>query len=201
MENATSSDLGRSNWLGEFEHLRAFAIVAIVAIHALAFGLYISGPDYIIVLTTYFTHLADFGVPLFFFVSGLLLAMRYYEKLNLREFYTRRVVSILPPVLAFSLVYIAFNWFILGQRSIAQQLGALVLFDATGPFWFIAVILELYILFPFLITLYKRTEQAGRSWLMPVVCLALYVIWYAGLEGDLEAILGTSAPWDRSWYW
>ncbi len=84
---------------------------------------YISGPGYIIVLTTYFTHLADFGVPLFFFVSGLLLAMRYYEKLNLREFYTRRVVSILPPVLAFSLVYIAFNWFILGQHSIAQQLG------------------------------------------------------------------------------
>ena len=180
--------------IGELDLLRGFAIIAIVAIHVLAFGLYVIPPDYIYTYTVFFTHLADFGVPLFFFISGLLLAMRYFDKVNIREFYKRRVATIMPPVFAFSVIYLAFNWFFLGERSISQQLGALVLFDATGPFWFVAVILELYLLFPFLVTWFKRTEDAGRSWLIPSICLVIYVIWYASIKEGMEGIFGTTGP-------
>ena len=158
---------------------------------------YVDQPGYIYTITVYFTHLADFGVPLFFFISGLLLTMRYYDKVSIGEFYRKRIATIIPPFLAFSIVYLIFNWFVLGERSVSQQLGALVLFDATGPFWFVAVILELYLLFPFLLIWYKRTEEKGRPWLMPSVCLVLYVLWYAGLESHIEGMFGTTGTLEQ----
>jgi probable poly-beta-1,6-N-acetyl-D-glucosamine export protein len=189
MNDRPDEQVNRSRWMTEFDYLRGFAIVAIISIHVLAFSTLIDHPNSISPVTGYLTHLADFGVPLFLFISGFMLSARYIGRTSARQFYQRRMQSILLPYLFFALVFAVFNWFVLGQTSTSQQVIDFLLFYGTGPFWFVAVILQLYLLFPLLVKVYNWAEASGRAEAMVVVSLALYVLWYGVVNGMLVGIL------------
>lgn len=173
----------RGGWLDELDYLRGFAILAIVTIHVGAFYTTIGYPSIVGDVANYLTHLADYGVPVFFFISGFVLAMRYFERLDVRSFYRRRLVFILPPYLAFSALYLVYDHYAFGTSSISEAAWSVALFNAVGIFWFVAVLLQLYLLFPLLTRWQRRSEARGRPWEPMAVSLALYAAWYGVLEG------------------
>jgi peptidoglycan/LPS O-acetylase OafA/YrhL len=166
----------------ELDYLRAFAILGIVAIHVGSFSITIGQPNAISPVTDYIAHFADFGIPLFFFVSGFILAIRYFDLGRRDGFYRRRLGTIIPPYLAFSTFYLVYAYVALGQTSIYRAAWSYLLFDATGIFWFLAVIVQMYLLFPYLATWLGVLEAKGQAWRMPVYAAVLYVAWYAFLE-------------------
>ena len=56
------------------------------------------------------------------------------------------------------------------------------------------MIIELYLLFPFLVLAYKKIEAAGKAEIFMLGLLALYILWYGVLDGTLtNAMTGYSS--------
>lgn len=187
------SEVTDRTWMRELDFLRAFAILGIVAIHVGAFSATLEYPNAIVPITEFIAHLSDFGIPLFFFVSGFVLAVRYFDGGRREGFYHRRFMAIVPPYLVFSTAYLVYAYVALGQTSLYRAAWSYLLFDATGILWFLAVILQLYLLFPFLAAWLRRLESKGQAWKLVVYAALLYVAWYAFLEQAIGAVL--NAAW------
>ncbi len=182
-----------TKWIGEFDLLRGFAILAIVTIHAGAFYNTIDASNIIVPIVSYLTHLADFGVPVFFFVSGFVLTLRYFDASDMKGFYRRRLSVIILPYLAFSALYLIYNFITIPDYTTSTAAWSVVLFNTTGIFWFIAVLLQFYILFPLLTRWQRSSEQRGRGWEMLAVSTAAYVAWYAFLLEPVAAAIDSVA--------
>lgn len=186
------SDGTSGAWMKELDYLRAFAILGIVAIHVGAFSASISYPNIITPVTEFIAHFSDFGIPLFFFVSGFILTVRYSDGGRRDGFYRRRLRSIVPPYLLFSTAYIIYAYVALGQTSLYRAAWSYLLFDATGILWFLAAILQMYLLFPFLSAWLGRLDAKGQAWRMVLYAVLLYVAWYAFLEQATGDILNSA---------
>lgn len=174
-------------WIRELDFMRAFAILGVVAIHAGSYSRSIVGPSMIPEATAYVEHMADFAVPLFFMISGYILARKPLEPGDRWGFYRRRLMTIVPPYLFFSAAYLAYNYWVMGQTDLVQAAWSFFLFDTVGIFWFLGAILQMYILFPFLSAWLDRLIVSRKAWKLPVYAGLLYVAWYAFL---VSAIAG-----------
>ncbi|MFX1446481.1 MAG: acyltransferase family protein, partial [Promethearchaeota archaeon] len=90
--------MNEKNYLYEIELIRGFAIIIILLRHSQVFyyidlGFFKSG---------YFHDVSVFGVPLFYFISGLTLTIKYKNNLNLKEFYKKRYQYLIPCYLFWS---------------------------------------------------------------------------------------------------
>jgi peptidoglycan/LPS O-acetylase OafA/YrhL len=178
-----SAELPPRGRIKELDLMRGFAILGIVAIHAGSFSEAISGPSWIPGVTDYIAHLADFGVPLFFMISGFLLAARPISPGGTWGFYRRRLMTVVPPYLFFSTIYAGYNYWVLGRTDLVQAAWSYLLFDSVGVFWFLGAMVQMYLLFPFLSAWLDRLAAKGRSWMFLAAAAALYIAWYAFLEG------------------
>jgi peptidoglycan/LPS O-acetylase OafA/YrhL len=169
----------------ELDLMRAFAILGVVAIHAGSYSEAITGPSAIPIATDYIAHLADFAVPLFFMISGFLLASRPLDPAGRGTFYRRRLMTVVPPYLFFSTVYLAYNYWVMGQTNLVQAAWSYLLFDTVGVFWFLGAMIQMYLLFPFLSTWLDRLIVRRRAWVLPAVSGMLYILWYAFLAGAI----------------
>lgn len=184
---------GTTKWIGEFDLLRGFAILGIVVIHSFSYYNTIDPSDLIVPVASYITHLADFGVPVFFFVSAYVLTLRYFNEMDLKNFYRKRLSVIVLPYLAFSALYIVYNFMTISEYSASRAAWDVVLFNATGIFWFIAVLLQLYLLFPLLTRWQRSSERRGRGWEMLAVSTFAYIVWYLFLLEPTAAAIGSIA--------
>ncbi|GEM_PF-1286070 len=171
----------RNGRIRELDFMRAFAILGVVAIHAGSYSEAIVGPSVIPLATEYIAHLSDFAVPLFFIISGFLLASRPLERKDWGTFYRRRLMTVVPPYLFFSGVYLTYNYWVLGQTDLVQAAWSILLFDAVGVFWFLGAMIQMYLLFPFLSAWLDRLSARRQEWKLPVYAGVLYVAWYAVL--------------------
>jgi len=174
----------------ELDYMRGFAIIAIVLIHMMGFAELIDHPNLITPVADYLTHLGDCGVPIFLMISGFVLGLHHFDVLDRRRFYTRRLKTVLFPYLFFALIYAVFNWFFLGERSIVQQVVTFALFNGTRALWFVAVIIQLYLLFPYLVKAYKRLGEVDKEYLFLLVPLVIYLLWYGILRDAFINALG-----------
>lgn len=87
---------------------------------------------------------ASIGVSLFILISGYLLLDK---EENMKDFFTKRVFSILPLFIGMNLIYKIFNKFIFEKRV------------EPSHFWYIYMILGLYLLTPWLRKVLKYLEK------------------------------------------
>jgi peptidoglycan/LPS O-acetylase OafA/YrhL len=91
-------------------------------------------------------------------------------------------MTVVPPYLAFTTLYLIYSYFALGETSLYRAAWSYLLFDAVGIFWFLAVIIQLYLLFPYLATWMGLLEMRGQAWKAPVYSAVVYGVWWAFLE-------------------
>lgn len=100
-------DLLNLEKLTEFDYLRGFSALAVIAIHVLGFYSRIKNVFFLQVGVSYVANLAIFAVPSFVFISGLVLYKNYdFFQIKWSEFYKKRFYKILPIYLLFSFFYI-----------------------------------------------------------------------------------------------
>ena len=180
----------------EIDCLRGIAIVAIILRHTLV-GTFL---DINVFPDRYFECLTLFAVPLFFFISGFSLTIRYKDvkKMKVLDFYRNRFSWLLVIYLLWSFIYMAFVYYgdfifklIVGisfENQIPLSFFIVKYFLAvlTGnirTFWFIIVIFQFYLIFPILLKIYKKLNFWFKQFFMIIIILGTLLSYYLGYIG------------------
>ncbi len=171
------------NW-GVFSKYRnelyGLSIIAIIVLHFFQDVLG-SGSDGIMKMIglAYTSIIGSTGVDIFLFLSGMGLYFSLKKKYDLKRFYKNRLKRILVPYILLAIPYWFYIDFIYSHHSIGQFLldFSLLSFWTQGEtrFWYVALIILCYVLFPFLFLMLERKGQFG--WVvMPVTALLIIVV-------------------------
>ncbi|NEN84922.1 acyltransferase [Paenibacillus elgii] len=141
----------KKNSIEEVHVLRALAFLAVVLQHSI--GHYLSEPDTTLsdgVMFTLFLLISKFAVPVFIFITGLVLFYNYDGPLRYGSFLQKRLKDIGIPYLFWSLVYAAPALLqSTGVFTGIQQFAGLAFTGkASYHLWYIVMIIPFYVTFP-----------------------------------------------------
>ncbi|HVZ67561.1 MAG TPA: acyltransferase [Patescibacteria group bacterium] len=135
------------------DFIRLFAILGVVVIHVSTAFIDRAVPFSVnFYIYNLINQLTRFSVPLFFLISGFLLASKYDNITSPINFYKRRLDKILIPYFFWSLFYYLFIF----KNPVSHLftkgfLNNLYTGDTSYQLYFIPAIIVLYLLFPFII--------------------------------------------------
>lgn len=172
----------KKNNIEEIHVLRALAFLAVVLQHSI--GHYLSEPDTTLsdgVMFTLFLLISKFAVPVFIFITGLVLFYNYDGPLRYGSFLQKRLKDIGIPYLFWSLIYAAPA---LLQSTglfpgIQQFAGLAFTGKASYHLWYIVMIIPFYVTFPLwrwvIRNVRSRILTSGRAIAAMVLLAAVYV--------------------------
>ncbi|OXM84262.1 acyltransferase [Paenibacillus rigui] len=159
----------------ELEIVRAIAILAVLIIHGTSEAtveLPVGSGSQALYLAV--NKLSNFAVPVFIFISGLVLFYRYHDDWSGKQavtFYLKRVKQVLFPYLIWSLFYYLYNQWIFDRANLhfnLTEFGELLPWaDASYHLYFMVIIVQFYLLFPLLVSLCRRWSWFAKS-LFPI---------------------------------
>ena len=168
----------------EMDYLRAFAILAVLVIHVCCWWKGISEINPLMITNMGLHTFTHFAVPLFIFISGFLLYLKYQRKYSLKEFYLKRFWRIIPPYLVFTTFYLIFTAaiasFNAGALTLPSVLQILYAYFAAGGYshlWFFLIIIELYLLYPIIVRVYHFFADRNLGVLFLLISLGLQWGW------------------------
>ena len=195
----------------EIDGLRSIAIISVVLFHASAnYAYYVDHvvqDSFIDRVMVALLHTGEYGVPLFFTISGFILALPFashhlYDKRkpSLKRYFTRRLTRLEPPYIFCLLVLAAKAVIESGALtdpgklgSIGQHLLASMFYVHTPIFgnsepilavaWSLEVEVQFYILAPILCMVFMLTPMVRRTLL---VLATLVVSWFFGVEKPID---------------
>jgi len=198
----------QQRWLPEFQYFRAFAILEVIVFHVAAVSMagiwLLPSPQREIVTTIAAS--TSFAVSQFVFISGIVLYNKYKRDFSLRGFYKKRVNSVLWPYLIFSTFY--FFYPAVGallspavfQHSVGpvsmsgvQLLCVYLISLATGnigQMWFILLILQLYVLYPFIAKVYNHSAKHPNIMVGALAALFIVQILYTWISLVVPPYIG-----------
>ena len=153
--------------------LRIIAILAVILIHTSSKTLAVSGHDLDrLPWTLYLNQASRFAVPLFFMISGFVLALSYLFYASYFSYLKKRVNRILIPYIFWSAVYYVFVY----NNNTKNFFEVLIKGEASYQLYFIPALLLFYLLFPIIHTYYKVITN--RWVLIPLGILELGLLYY-----------------------
>ena len=149
--------------LREFEKMRGIAILAVVIIHVTAGATIAFSPEgYSYFLYNIVNSLLQFAVPVFLFISSVVLAWKLSnEEISLSKFYGKRMQGVLIPYLLWSFLYIAFKYLTSGGRmNLSGSFIVQELLNGTAYYhlYFLLIIVQLYFFLPLILPMLGRMK-------------------------------------------
>jgi surface polysaccharide O-acyltransferase-like enzyme len=163
-----------------FDAFRGFAIIAVVAIHAVvsvfAQRHFSAEPWNFFFLFAYF-QLLEFAVPAFLFISGYWLSKRPINSLeDYKVFLMKRFSRVLIPYLFWSCLLLGYGAVTIDIR---ETIHRLLTGGASVGYFFIIMIVQLYMLTPFL--QYINRRRAGLVLVIVFNVLSLFTLYLSRL--------------------
>lgn len=187
------------------DRLRLVAIFAVFFFHYIVitgkqgFVLYYANGDW-----------GHLGTTLFLLISGNCLARIYGEKLSLKSFYKKRWLSIFPAFyITYILVFLGYTvvlrnniiagkplwWFIYSILGIDHYIGFIGIPSmALVGEWYTTIIVAIYIIFPILQFMYRKSKLIG-SVIMGVLFLLNYHFTWTGFPDEVHLITCAAIFW------
>ncbi|MFD0588111.1 acyltransferase [Paenibacillus sp. GCM10027627] len=167
----------------ELNVVKAIAILAVVLIHvtadprgALKWG-EVSAPFYLMA-----NQLSMFAVPVFILINGLVLFYRYHDDWSYKQaltFYKKRIQYIVIPYLVWSAIYYMYRPFLNTKTiyfDLKEYLALLPWGEAGYHTYFMVIVIQLYIMFPILMTIVKKLKF--KPYHMVILGLVVKGIFY-----------------------
>lgn len=181
----------------EIDYLRCFAILAVIAIHTAAALTRIENPaDFYVV--SLWQDIASFAVPLFICISGFVLYVSYLPNAK-KKFYKKRFQRIIPPYLLFTVVYLIANIFkhyvIYGFYQIPSAeiiVNAFLFATSNEHMWFFLIIIELYLIYPIISTVYQKLLKYHIDWIFLLLAFLVQMVWNM-MSGGLFVFVNDSS--------
>lgn len=182
--------------LAYYDVLRALAIFAVVAIHSSTSGLQFSEESIGFSFTVLWRNILNFAVPMFLAISGFFLAKKEISTYgDYVAFLRKQIPRVYVPFLIWSLAWLAYA-VLIQDKSIVYEFIKLVVFQSCGPYYFIALIMQYYLLLPVL----KKLANAKGLAISMLVSMAMtfwifYLRYYAEISLPLILYAGNFATW------
>ncbi|WP_367344110.1 acyltransferase [Methanomethylovorans sp.] len=165
----------------EIEYLRGFAILAVVAIHTTAHFTRMQNMNLLMIINIIIDVFSHFAVPAFIFISGFVLSIKYNSSLSKKSFYKRRARSIIPQYLLASFFYIFFGLYLVKDLfeipSLKIILFWLVTASSSYHLWFFALIIQFYLIYPYIIYFYEQFNLKKQLILFLLIMFLVQESW------------------------
>lgn len=178
-----------------YDILRGVAIIGVVAIHSSSIGYESDSKNIDFIATILWRQLINFSVPLFLTISGFLLADKKTEcKEDYFFFIRRQLARVLFPYFCWSIVYLGIS--LLDGESIKHAIWRLISFQPVGPFYFILLIIQYYLLLPLLKKI-ANINGLGIAFLISLIScfVVFYFRYYSEIPLPLFVYGGASSTW------
>lgn len=152
--------------LDEIQLARAFAILAVIVVHSSSSGVtYVEFDSILFPIYNFLNIAGKLGTPTFIMLSSFVLFYNYYPRKTtgslVKRFYGKRLKFILIPYIVFSALYFIVKWYVYYdypsiEFAIGRFFELLVLGKAHPHLYFVFISVQLYILFPLLLILFKK---------------------------------------------
>jgi surface polysaccharide O-acyltransferase-like enzyme len=152
--------------------VRGICIAGVILIHVSAYFMTMNRFSFLTCLLVALNSLARFAVPLFIVFSGFWLSLNSRNE-HAGPFYGRTLRYLLIPYAAYSVLYTTLHVMRhLGSvRGLSNEIGRLpynlLTASAASHLWFVALIVQFYLLHPYLARWYREQKHHGA-----IVCLA-----------------------------
>ncbi len=166
----------------EFDILRGYAIIFVVIIHT--FGLvyhYNEGIEYLLTYGIIFI-IAQSAVPIFLFISGYFLRLKYVNQNSLKPIFKSRVKKIILPYLLFSIIYLLYNnWRFDQNTNFLEGIYQILTFSVEFHFWFLGLLISFYIFFPLINRCFEKFNKVKLlvgSFILQLIWILLEISTY-----------------------
>ncbi|NQZ24315.1 MAG: acyltransferase [Colwellia sp.] len=148
----------------------------------------------------------EYGVALFFILSGLLLSQPYWKSLihqqpwpNTKVYFTHRMVRILPAFyLTLTLIIVTTDYWkfpqawpdIILHYSLLFNYAEFAIFSLNPPFWTLAIEIQFYCLLPFLFRLIRNDKIARVFISLVILSVITYILHYW-----ISSSISTNTTW------
>ncbi|GGH14454.1 acyltransferase [Paenibacillus segetis] len=183
----------------ELNIVRAICILGVITVHATSYAtVQLTGSGYFI-LYNFFNIFMKFGTPTFIAMSAFVLFYNYSDRPLNRElivgFYKKRLLYILLPYFLFSLFYFSLTQVIAGSTLNAEMISNFINKLLTGKaythLYFVFINVQFYLLFPFLLLLFKRYPKS-RKW---AIVAGIVIQWLFILGNKYQFHVTSRGSW------
>lgn len=170
------------NWL---DLLKVIAVFMVIVAHANDCIILNQDGNFNFEWGTYIGSLYRFAVPLFVLISGVLLLP---TKLNLLEFYKKRLWRILPALLFWGLAYVLFDGTILNPKTwdkIFMDIVRLPLSfgDASPHLWYLYMLVGLYLIIPLISPWVAKATKRELEMVLGIFIFSTFIPYLKFLTG------------------
>ena len=157
------------HYFSEIVYLRALAILAVISVRVSNDFFMMNSINFLTFLYMSIETFSLFGVPLFVCISGFVLYNKYQGSFSLKVFYKKRLLSVLPQYTLFTLFAIVFGYCVytyLGEVWIVSFTDVIKMYlqgTAFTHLWYIVLIIQLYILYPFIEKIFTKSVENHRT--------------------------------------
>ncbi|MGZ4107176.1 MAG: acyltransferase, partial [Tumebacillaceae bacterium] len=168
--------MGRKARIEEIQWLRGVAFLAVVLQHTI--GHYDYQPDVQVadgVAMTLLLLISKFAVPLFIFITGLVLFYNYDGELHYVDFVRKRVKDIIVPYVVWTVFYVLYFHEYGGGvwATVKQLLHVVFTGKASYHLWYVVMIFQFYLLFPVFRAGFRALQRKVRTMRVAMVCIVI----------------------------
>ncbi|PYE52080.1 surface polysaccharide O-acyltransferase-like enzyme [Paenibacillus barcinonensis] len=181
----------------ELETLRGMAFAAVVLQHSIAhYSLVPQAGLQDGVVLAMLLMLAKFAVPLFIFITGMVLFYNTGDQLHYGQFMRKRGMDVILPYVVWTLIYFILtpsHWTAFGWQELSDLALKVVTGKTASHFWYIIMLIQFYVFFPLFLRgiryIYQRFQARGR-----MIALLISGIVYLILADQLRTIARWMEP-------
>lgn len=164
-------------WIEEIDILRGFAILAVIAIHTSTNFSKISYLNNLVIINIIIDVFSQYAIPLFIFISGFVLSIKYYGMFPVTPFFTKRIRSTIPQYLIFSIIYILFFAILKDPPSFSEIIYKILTASSAIHMWFFLTIIGFYLFYPIIVKMYRYFEEQEMIHAFLILAFFIQISW------------------------
>ncbi|WEK53907.1 MAG: acyltransferase [Candidatus Cohnella colombiensis] len=162
----------RRSKLLEIDLVRGIAILGVMMVHSTSNATIAMKESGLYGVYNFFNIFSKIGTTSFIFLSSFVLFYNYFPQpitgARMKKFYSRRLLLVVVPYIVFSALYFLYTWKMNGKPWDLEQLlptfwDRLITGKAYTHLYFVFINIQLYLLFPILLFLFKRYRWLAAS--------------------------------------